>query len=152
VRWTPIRGDDDDPATEVVKLTQGKVEYRLRRRSRATVIVFHGGHMRAGLALGEDVFADTDCSVLVPSRPGYGRTPVSTGRSVTGFAEVTTALCARLGIARVAAVVGVSGGGPTAVAMAARHPAIVERLILQSAVGPLPWPNLAPCRSHMMRR
>jgi pimeloyl-ACP methyl ester carboxylesterase len=25
--------------------------------------------------------------------------------------------------------------------MAARHPALVERLILQSAVGPLPWPD-----------
>jgi pimeloyl-ACP methyl ester carboxylesterase len=50
-------------------------------------------------------------------------------------------LCARLGITEVAAVVGVSGGGPTAVAMAARHPALVRRLILQSAVGPLPWPD-----------
>jgi pimeloyl-ACP methyl ester carboxylesterase len=141
VRRTLIHGDDDGPATEVVELTVGKVEYRLRRRGRATVIVFYGGHMRAGLALGEDVFADADCSVLVPSRPGYGRTPVSTGRSAGGFAEVTAALCARLGITNVAAVVGVSGGGPTAVAMAARHPTIVERLILQSAVGPLPWPD-----------
>ncbi|WP_406442371.1 alpha/beta hydrolase [Streptomyces sp. NBC_00631] len=72
---------------------------------------------------------------------GYGRTPVSTGRSAARFADVTAALCGRLGITRVAAVVGVSGGGPTAVAMAARHPETVERLILQSAVGPLPWPD-----------
>ncbi|MEU6147748.1 alpha/beta hydrolase [Streptomyces sp. NPDC047081] len=134
-------GDDEERATDVVELAQGTVEYRLQHRGRATVIVFYGGHMRAGLALGEDVFADADCSVLVPSRPGYGRTPVSTGRSATGFADVTAALCGRLGIAKVAAVVGVSGGGPTAVAMAARHPEIVERLILQSAVGPLPWPD-----------
>jgi pimeloyl-ACP methyl ester carboxylesterase len=59
--------------------------------------------------------------VLAPSRPGYGRTPVSTGTSVTGFADVTRTLCAHLGITRLAAVVGTSGGGPTAVAMAA-HP------------------------------
>lgn len=56
-------------------------------------------------------------------------------------ADVTAALCAHLGIREVTAVVGVSGGAPTAVAMAARHPAFVERLILQSAVGPLPWPD-----------
>ncbi|MFE7171469.1 alpha/beta fold hydrolase [Streptomyces sp. NPDC057616] len=141
MRRTPIHGDNDAPATEVVELTQGKVEYRLQRRGRRTVVVLHGGHMRAGLALGEDVFADEDCSVLVPSRPGYGRTPVSTGRSASEFADVTAALCARLGIAKITAVVGVSGGGPTAVAMAAHHPETVERLILQSAVGPLPWPD-----------
>jgi pimeloyl-ACP methyl ester carboxylesterase len=77
----------------------------------------------------------------VPSRPGYGRTPVSTVGSAGAFADVTAALCADLGITEVAAAVGVSGGGPTAVAMAARHPALVRRLILQSAVGPLPWPD-----------
>ncbi|MFI0960728.1 alpha/beta fold hydrolase [Streptomyces sp. NPDC021080] len=104
-------------------------------------MLFYGGHMRAGLTLGEEVFTEAGCSVLVPSRPGYGCTPVTTGRSATGFADVTAELCAHLGITRVTAAVGVSGGGPTAVALAARHPDLVERLILQSAVGPLPWPD-----------
>ncbi|MEV7979028.1 alpha/beta fold hydrolase [Streptomyces sp. NPDC086519] len=67
--------------------------------------------------------------------------PLSTGRSAAGFADVAAALCGRLGITRVTAVVGVSGGGATAVAMAARHPETVERLVLQCAVGPLPWPD-----------
>src|SRR6266540_690160 len=127
--------------TTVVRLDAGPVEYRLERRGDATVVVFHGGQHRAGLALGEEVFADAGYSVLVPSRPGYGRTPVSTGTSVTGFADVTRALCAHLGITRVAAVVGTSGGGPTAVTTAARHPDLVQRLILQCAVGPLPYPD-----------
>jgi hypothetical protein len=61
--------------TTVARLDAGPVEYRLERRGHATVILFHGGHMRAGLALGEEVFADADCTVLAPSRPGYGRTP-----------------------------------------------------------------------------
>src|SRR6266545_4009186 len=102
--------------TTVVRLDAGPVEYRLERRGDATVVVFHGGHHRAGLALGEEVFADAGYSVLVPSRPGYGITPV-------------------------AAVVGTSGGGPTAVTTAARHPDLVQRLILQCAVGPLPYPD-----------
>lgn len=127
--------------TTVVHLDAGPVEYRLERRGDATVVVFHGGHQRAGLALGEEVFADAGHTVLAPSRPGYGRTPLSTGTSPAGFADVTRALCDRLGITRIAAVVGTSGGGPTAVTMAARHPDLVRRLILQSAVGWLPYPG-----------
>ena len=127
--------------TTVARLDAGPVEYRLERRGDHAVVVFHGGHMRAGLALGEDVFADARYTVLAPSRPGYGRTPLTTGTSARGFADITRALCKHLGITKVAAVVGMSGGGPTAVTMAARHPDLVDRLILQSAVGPLPWPD-----------
>jgi hypothetical protein len=37
--------------TAVARLDAGVVEYRLDRRGEATVLVFHGGHMRAGLPL-----------------------------------------------------------------------------------------------------
>lgn len=127
--------------TAMACLPAGQVEYRLDRRGDAVVVVFHGGHMRAGLALGEEVFAAAGCTILVPSRPGYGRTPLSTGTSVEATTDVVQALCAHLGIARVAAVVGISGGGPTAATMAARHADLVERLILVSAVGWLPYPD-----------
>ncbi len=143
VPWTRTSSSDghDQHLTQLVELAPGPVEFRLDRRGPVTVVVFHGGHFRAGLSLGEEGYAEADCSVLVPSRPGYGRTPVSTGGSAAGFADATAALCEHLGITEVAAVVGVSGGGPTAVALAARHPALVKRLILQSAAGPLPWPD-----------
>ncbi|ASR39225.1 alpha/beta hydrolase [Prauserella marina] len=129
--------------TALAKLSEGVVEYRHERRDGPAVLIFHGGHMRAGIALGEEVFADAGNSVLVPSRPGYGRTPLETGTSPDGFADVARSLCERLGITRVAAVVGISAGGRTAMAMAARHPGLVERVILMSAVGPLPWPSRA---------
>ena len=122
-------------------LAPGRIEYRLDRRGDGVVVVFHGGHVRAGLALGEDVFAATGCTVLAPSRPGYGRTPLSTGTTVERYTDAVRELCSQLGIARVAAVVGISGGGPTAATMAARHPELVERLILVSAVGWLPYPD-----------
>jgi len=127
--------------TALARLPAGQVEYRLDRRGDTVVLIFHGGHVRAGLALGEEVFAAAGCTVLVPSRPGYGRTPLSTGTSVEAFTDVVRALCAHLGIARVAAVVGISGGGPTAATMAARYADLVERLILISAVGWLPFPD-----------
>jgi pimeloyl-ACP methyl ester carboxylesterase len=127
--------------TTMAHLPAGPIEYRLERRGDAVVVVFHGGHVRAGLALGEDVFAAADCTLLAPSRPGYGRTPLSTGISVEGFTDVVRALCADLGITRITAVIGISGGGPTAATMAARHADLVERLILISAVGWLPYPD-----------
>jgi pimeloyl-ACP methyl ester carboxylesterase len=127
--------------TELAGLPGGVVEYRLERRDPRAVLMMHGGHMRASLPLGEEVFADAGYTVLAPSRPGYGRTPVTTGTSLEGFAGVVAELCDRLGIGSVAAVVGQSAGGPSAVTMAARCPALVERLILQSAVGPLAWPG-----------
>lgn len=128
-------------ATTVAHLPAGPMEYRLEPRGQAAIIVFHGGHMRAGLALGEEVFSAAGYTVLVPSRPGYGRTPLQTGTSPGGFADATSELCRHLGIDQVAAVVGISAGGRTAVTMAARHPELAQRLILESALGFLPWPG-----------
>ncbi|MFD0661594.1 alpha/beta fold hydrolase [Thermocatellispora tengchongensis] len=50
-------------------------------------------------------------------------------------------MCDHLGIEHLAAVAGISAGGRVAVTMAARHPDLVRRLILQSAVGFLPYPD-----------
>lgn len=128
-------------ATRVATVAGGPVEYRLERRGPGVVLMVHGGHMRAGLPLGEEVFADAGYTILAVSRPGYGRTPPATATSPDGFADVAAALCAELGLGPLAAVVGQSAGGPTAVALTARHPGLVERLILQSAVGLVPWPD-----------
>ena len=127
--------------TKVTELPTGPVEYRLEPGHGPVILIFHGGHMRAGLALGEDVFAEAGYAVLVPSRPGYGRTPLAAGPSPAAYADTIGTLCQTLGITTIAAVVGISGGGPTAVAMAARHPDLVERLLLISAVSALPWPD-----------
>ncbi|MFI0357441.1 alpha/beta fold hydrolase [Actinomadura sp. 9N407] len=127
--------------TQVMELAAGPVEYRLDERGSRTVLMLHGGHMRAGMPLGEEVFADAGYTVLATSRPGYGRTPLATGTSPAGFADVLAELCGKLGIDALAGAVGQSAGGPSAVTLAARHPDLVERLILQSAVGLLPWPD-----------
>lgn len=132
--------------TSTAHLAAGVVEYRLDGVGPQTVVVFHGGHMRAGLAQGEEVFTASGHRALIPSRPGYGRTPLATGITPAAFADVTAELCGDLGIDRVAAVVGISAGGRTALTMAARHPHLVERVILQSAVGFLPWPDR---RTHL---
>lgn len=127
--------------TEVLDLPAGRIEYRWDQHGGPTVLICHGGHLRAGIVLGEDLFTDAGYTVLVPSRPGYGRTPLPAGSSVADFTDLVAQLCERLGITHVAAVVGISAGGPSAVTMAARHPGLVARLILLSAVGWLPYPD-----------
>jgi pimeloyl-ACP methyl ester carboxylesterase len=130
-----------DLTTAMVDLDAGPVEYRLERRGPACVLLCHGGHVRAGLALGEELFGELGYTVLVPSRPGYGRTPLGTGRAPAQFVDATAELCQQLGIEQLAAVVGTSAGGPTAVTLAARHPRLVRRLLLLGAVGFGPYPD-----------
>jgi hypothetical protein len=94
-------------------LDAGAVEYRLVHGRKPAVIVFHGGHMRAGLALGEDVFVSAGHTMPVPSRPSHGRTPIGTGTSAAGFAGVVEELCRHLEIEHAAAIVGISAAPDT---------------------------------------
>jgi len=129
--------------TRLAAMPTGPVEYRLTGDGSRTELVLHGGHVSAAVPLGERDLLDLGLRVLAVSRPGYGRTPVTTARTRTAFADVAAQLCGHLEIDRLAAVVGMSHGGPSAVAVAAGHPELVERLILESAISSLPWPGPA---------
>ena len=51
-----------------------RIEYRRSGAAERTALILHGGHMSAGCEFGEQMYLDAGCSVLVVSRPGYGRT------------------------------------------------------------------------------
>ncbi len=72
-------------------------------------------------------------SLLTPSRPGYGRTPLDVGRSSEQAAEAFIALLDCLNIST-CSVIAVSGGGPTGISLAASFPQRIERLVLMAAV------------------
>lgn len=74
--------------------------------------------------------------VIAPDRWGYGATDHNPEPSLAAFARDTIALADRLGLARFA-VLGVSGGGPYAAAVAAEAPARVAALALAAPVGPI---------------
>lgn len=116
-----------------------QIEYREAGSGTETVLLFHGGHMRATSDSGEIFFVENDYRVLIPSRPGYGRTPLSAGKDVADFADMMAEFIKSLHISKVT-VVGISGGGPTALQFGQRHPKHVKALILQSAVGHDGWP------------
>lgn len=118
-----------------------EVEYRVSRGDGRAVVIMHGGHMHAAIELGEDVYRQLGYTVIVPSRPGYGSTSANVGGARGGFADAVAGLVDQLGCTEVSAVVGISAGGPTAVEMAARHPDLVRRLVLENSVSSLPWPD-----------
>ena len=77
--------------------------------------------------------------IVAPDRPGYGRSDANPGRTLLTWADDVIALANALGIVRFA-IVGVSGGGPGALACAWKFP---QRL---SSVGVVasPAPTDAP--------
>ena len=96
------------------------------------VLIVHGlpGDWRQARALAEDL---PDHRVVLVSRPGYGRTPISSGRTPAEQADLYAALLAELGIDG-AVVLGISGGGPSSYAFAARHPELCQGLVLACAL------------------
>jgi pimeloyl-ACP methyl ester carboxylesterase len=99
------------------------------------LLVLHGmpGDWRQARTLAGDL-ADAH-RVILPSRPGYGRTPLRAGRTPDDQAHLMVALLDGMDASR-AAVVGISGGGPSARAFAAQHPGHTSALVLLCAVAP----------------
>jgi pimeloyl-ACP methyl ester carboxylesterase len=85
------------------------------------VLVIHGGPggFDLGLAWCRHL-RDGGCEVLAPSRPGYLRTALQSGRSPESQADLYVAILDTLHIER-ASILGFSSGGPSAVRFAARH-------------------------------
>jgi pimeloyl-ACP methyl ester carboxylesterase len=103
------------------------------------LLVLHGtpGGSDQGLAAAQVLGLTVTVRVLAPSRPGYLGTPLTTGRTPSEQADVMIAVLDELGVES-AVVLGASGGGMAAVALAAEHPTRVRGLVLWSAVtGPM---------------
>lgn len=71
--------------------------------------------------------------LLLPSRPGYLRTPLASGRSPAEQSDLYAALLDELDVDR-AALIGFSGGGPSVLQFALRHPERCSALVLLSAL------------------
>ncbi|MEV8368628.1 alpha/beta hydrolase [Microbacterium sp. NPDC064584] len=115
-----------------ISTSSGPVEYQ-QAGTGMPVLILHGtpGGADQGLAVARVL--DIDARVVAPSRPGYLGTPLATGRTPAEQGDAMVALMDALDLDS-AVVLGVSGGGMTALAMAARHPTRVRGVVLWSAV------------------
>ncbi|MGP4101244.1 alpha/beta fold hydrolase [Nonomuraea sp. KM90] len=112
----------------------GPVEYvQDGPQAAVAVLLFHGspgGYDQRWLL---DPLLDLGCRAIAWSRPGYLRTPLTTGAGFPAQADAAAALLDHLGVSKVIAY-GISGGGPSALEFARRHPARTAALILESAI------------------
>jgi pimeloyl-ACP methyl ester carboxylesterase len=122
----------DERAT-VLEAPRGPVQVA-REGQGPPVLVAHGGPggFDQGLAFYRHL-RDGGCELLAPSRPGYLRTPLDSGRRPEDQADLYAAILDALGIERTA-ILGHSSGGPSAVHFAARHPDRTRALLLDSAI------------------
>ena len=129
---TVTRAVDERPQPAVIDTRLGTVECAAYGDGPA-VLCLHGamGGYDQGLILA-DTLGESGYRYLAPSRPGYLGTPLSRGRSPEAQADLYAAVLDSLGIQR-AAVMAVSGGGPSAIHFALRHAHRCWALVLVSA-------------------
>jgi len=132
-RWKRILLSNLLRNSEVVTTSAGEIEYVLKGNG-PVILMLHGGPggYDQGL-LEQDLWINEGFSYLSISRPGYLRTPLSTGETFEQQADAIAALLDTLGIAGVA-ILGASAGGPTAIHFALRYPDRVKTLVLVAAV------------------
>ena len=133
------------PVATVLQLADGRsLAYSELGDPKGTpVLAFHGTPgSRLQLADAHEAAAAGGVRLVLPDRPGYGLSSWSPRRRLRDWAGDVEALADHLGLDRFA-VVGVSGGGPHALACAAILGQRVTAVGVVSGVGPVADPELA---------
>jgi pimeloyl-ACP methyl ester carboxylesterase len=115
---------DQPPATPVIEIAAGRqLEVLISGPGDGLPLVFHNGTPGGLVAFAPmtAAAAERGLRTVMYARPGYGASTVVPGRRVADAADDTTALLDRLGAGDFVTV-GWSGGGPHALACAARLP------------------------------
>jgi pimeloyl-ACP methyl ester carboxylesterase len=107
----------------------------------APIILFHGmpGSRLAGRIFDQAARA-TGARMICADRPGYSLSHPLPRGTLLGYVDDVVQLANMLGIERFAAM-GVSGGGPYALACASQIPERLTAAVLMSTIGPLWLPN-----------
>ena len=134
--------------SQIAQTSKGPIEYTLLGEG-PVVLVCHGTSSDCFSTELAEPLVKAGLCVLTPSRPGYGRTPLETGKVATQAAEALVALLDTLQVQK-CSVVALSGGGPTGIALAAKFKHRVERLALVAAVSrPEERPNEPNYKNQM---
>ena len=125
---------------KIIQTKKGPVEYRTEGNG-PVILVLNGGHTNCMSPFEhEKYFLENGYSLVIPSRPGYGKTPSSSGKKAEEFADTIASLLDALMIDKVI-VMGISAGGRTALHFAKNYPDRLTKLLLESAVTCETWPN-----------
>ncbi len=118
--------------SQIAQTLKGPIEYTLTGNG-PSVLVCHGTSSNCFASEVTTPLVEAGFSVLTPSRPGYGRTPLNAGRTAAQAAQALIALLDSLSI-QICSVIAISGGGPTGITLAAGFPRRVSHLVLADAI------------------
>ena len=119
-------------ANKVLTTKLGKVEYSSFGIGQPILFV-HGGHSNSNEKLALKGLDLKKYQLIIPSRPGYGQTPLNNHTAPKQAADLLIALINEIDIEKVV-VYGISAGGLTAIELAANYPERVKKLVLASAI------------------
>jgi pimeloyl-ACP methyl ester carboxylesterase len=145
-RVRQARNDDEDRTSLTLRLPDGRrLSYAEFGDPRGLpVLAIHGTPgSRFMFGLTDQAARERELRVIAPDRPGYGHSEYRRNTSLMRSAEDFISLSDALGLERLA-VIGVSGGGPHAIATVSAIPDRVALLALVSPVGPV-----AECRKQV---
>jgi pimeloyl-ACP methyl ester carboxylesterase len=115
--------------TKVIETESGPIEYS-EAGTGDPILYFHGTGVTGDVMVAvEWPLIDDGFRLIIPNRPGYGKTPLSTHKSATDCANVAAALLDSLGITNVS-VMGSSGGAAFAVSFAVNYSDRAKSLVL----------------------
>ena len=115
--------------TELVKTNCGPVEFS-ESGAGDPVLYFHGTGLDGGSMLAFEIpLVESGFRLIIPNRPGYGNTPLSSGRSASDCADLAASLLDALGIGATH-VMGSSGGAAFATAFAKTYSKRTRSLVL----------------------
>ena len=119
--WKKKMKAEIESTAEVIQTKRGPIEI-FKKGNGPYALCLHG---TPGIHDGKQGYfkflTDAGIGIIAPSRPGYGRTPLSSGKTHEEASDLMAALLDALSIDKVV-IMGVSGGGPTTLNFALRHP------------------------------
>ncbi|WP_299668242.1 alpha/beta hydrolase [uncultured Polaribacter sp.] len=116
----------------IIKTDFGKIEYSIIGKGKP-ILFLHGGHSNCHETLFLKGYSTDSFKLIIPSRPGYGETPLGENKQPIAAAKLIISMLNKLDIEKVI-IVGISAGGLTAIELTSNFPERVEKLILISAV------------------
>ena len=132
-RWKQQQGQRLLSESRLLETTSGTVEYQMEGVGQV-VLMLHGspGGYDQGLAMARFLNL-SGFTLLTLSRPGYRRTPLSSGETPEAQADLFAATLDALNVSQVV-VIAHSGGGPAALQFALHYPQRCLGLLLLSAL------------------
>lgn len=116
----------------LIETAQGVIEYA-EVGSGPAVLTLHGAPGGYGIGADGAFWEQAGFRYISLSRPGYLRTPLTVGKTIEEQADAYAALLDALGVEKTT-IIASSGGGPSGLQFALRHPARCSSLVLISAV------------------